>query len=150
MQRARRLGDHRLGHSLLIYGRLTLQSNPAAAAPAFQEAYSLSQAQLGPHNLRTALTGMHMGAVAMAAGRFDEVITLTTPALATARRFNDPVMSAGIQGLRALAFTKLGQNGKAEAARLDSLAQARYAFGNNAAQIAAAQAQIEGLLPRNN
>ena len=150
VQRARRLGDHRLGHSLLIYGRLTLQSNPAAAAPAFQEAYSLSQAQLGPHNLRTALTGMHMGAVAMAAGRFDEVITLTTPALATARRFNDPVMSAGIQGLRALAFTKLGQNGKAEAARLDSLAQARYAFGNNAAQIAAAQAQIEGLLPRNN
>lgn len=150
IQRGRRMGDHRLAHALLIYGRLTLQNSPELAAPAFEEAYSLNLSQLGPDNLRTALTGMHMGAVAIAAGQFNEVITLTSPALATAQRFNDPVMMAGIQGMRALAFTQLGQNRQAEAARLDSLAQARYAFGENAAQIAAAQAQIDGLLPRNN
>jgi len=145
--RARALNDHRLIHSLIIYGRLTLRDQPGLAAPAFQEAYTLAQRQLGQNNLRTALAAMHMAAVAMEAGRFDEVITFTTPALATAQRYNDPVMLAGIQGMRALAFRKLGQNRASEAARLDSLAQARYAFGENAAQIAAAQAQIEGLLP---
>jgi len=145
--RARTLNDQRLIHALIIYGRLTLRSQPEIAAPAFQEAYALAQSQLGPRDLRTALAGMHMAAVAMEAGRFDEVITFSTPALATARRFNDPVMLAGLQGMRALAFHKLGQNRASEAARLDSLAQARYAFGENAVQIAAAQEQIEGLLP---
>ena len=150
VERARRFGDHRLAHSLIIYGRLTLRDQPQLAAPAFQEAYELNQTQLGPHNLRTALAGMHVAAVAVASGQFEAVITLTTPALATAKRFNDPVLVAGIQGLRALAFAQLGQNRAAASARLDSLAQARYAFGNNATQIAAAQAQIEGLMPANN
>ncbi len=147
--RARRLGGHRLAHSLIIYGRLTLENQPALAAPAFQEAYQLNLSQLGLHNLRTALAAMHVAAVALKAGEFEAVITLTTPALATAKRFNNPVLQAGIQGLRALAFARLGQNSAAQAARVDSLAQARYAFGNNAAQIAASQAQIEGLLPDN-
>ena len=147
---AERLGDHRLIHSLIIYGRLTLRDQPTLAAPAFERAYTLAQGQLGPNNLRTALAAMHIAAVAMAAERYSEAITLTTPALATARRYKDSVMTAGIQGLRALAFHKLGQNRASDAARLDSLAQARYAFGNNAAQIATAQAQINGLLPRQN
>ncbi len=150
VERARRLGDHRLAHSLIIYGRLTLQNRPDLAAPAFQEAYEINRSQLGPDNLRTALAAMHVAAVALAAGAFDEVIRLTTPALATAKRENDAVMAAGILALRALAFARLGQNRAAEAAQLDSLAQARYAFGNNSAQIAAAQAQIEGLLPAQN
>ena len=148
--RARSLGDHRLIHSLIIYGRLTLREQPSLAAPAFQEAYTLAQNQLGPNNLRTSLATMHIAAIALEAGKFAEVITLTTPALATARRHNEPVIIAGIQGLRALAFLKLGQISLSEAARVDSLKQARYAFGNNAAQIATAQAQIEGLLPRQN
>jgi hypothetical protein len=145
--RARRLGGHRLAHSLLIYGRLTLQDQPTLAAPAFQEAYQLNLSQLGQGNLRTALAAMHVAAVAIKTGEFEAVITFTTPALATAKRFRDPVLQAGIQGLRALAFAQLGQNRAAEMARVDSLAQARYAFGNNAPQIASAQAQIEGLLP---
>jgi len=148
--RARRLGGHRLAHSLIIYGRLTLGNQPALAAAAFEEAYQLNLSQLGPNNLRTALAAMHVAAVAVKAGEFAAVITLTTPALATAKRFNDPVLQAGIQGLRALAFARLGQKRAAQAARVDSLAQARYAFGSNAAHIAAAQAQIEGLLPANN
>jgi len=150
VERARRLGGHRLAHSLLIYGRLTLRDQPALAAPAFQEAYQLTLSQLGPNHLRTALVAMHVAAVAIKAGEFEAVITLTTPALATAKRFNDPVLQAGIQGLRALAFARLGQNRAAEAARVDSRAQARYAFGENAAQIATAQADIEGLVPDNN
>ncbi len=149
VERARRFGDHRLAHSLLIYGRLTLKTRPDLAAAAFRESYALNQSQLGPANLRSALSGMHMAAIAIAAGDFEAVIRLTTPALATARRFSDPVMQAGIQGLRALAFAQLGQNSKAQAAQLDSEAQARYAFGENATQIAAAQAQIEGLVPAN-
>lgn len=149
VERARRLGGHRLAHSLLIYGRLTLQNQPTQAAPAFQEAYQLNLSQLGPNNLRTALAAMHVAAVAIKAGEYEAVITLTTPALATAKRANDSVLQAGIQGLRALAFAQLGQNSKAQAARVDSLAQARYAFGSNAPQIAAAQAQIDGLLPDN-
>ncbi len=148
--RARRLGGHRLAHSLIIYGRLTLRDQPTLAAPAFQEAYQLNLSQLGPHNLRTALAAMHVAAVAIKAEEFAAVITLTTPALATAKRHNDPILQAGIQGLRALAYARLGQNSAAQAARVDSLAQARYAFGSNAAQIASAQAQIEGLLPARN
>ena len=149
VERARRLGDSRLIHSLLIYGRLTLRNRADLAAPAFQEAYTLAQRQLGPDNLRTALAAMHVAAVAMNAGRYQDVLTLTTPALATARRYKDPVMIAGIQGMRALALARLGQNRAAQAARLDSLAQARYAFGENAQQIAVAQAEIEGLMPDN-
>ena len=147
IERARSLADHRLIHSLLIYGRLTLRDRADLAAPAFQEAYSLSQRLLGPDNLRTALTGMHMAAIALSAGRLEDVITLTTPALKTAQRHNDPVLVAGLQGMRALAFSQLGQTGKAAKSRLDSLTQARYAFGDNAGQIASAQAQIDGLLP---
>ena len=150
IMRARRLGGHRLAHALLIYGRLTLQHQPALAAPAFQEAYQINLSQLGPNHLRTALVAMHLAAVAVKAEDFAAVVTLTTPALATAKRFNDPVLQAGIQSLRALAFAHLGQNSSAEAARVDSLTQARYAFGGDAAQIASAQAQIEGLLPSNN
>jgi hypothetical protein len=149
VQRARRLGGHRLAHALLIYGRLTLRDQPALAAPAFQEAYQLNLSQLGPNNLRTALVAMHVAAVAIKAGDYEAVITLTTPALATAKRFADPVLQAGIQGLRALAFAQLGQNRAAQTARVDSLAQARYAFGDNAPQIATAQAQIAGLVPDN-
>lgn len=148
--RARRFGGHRLAYALLIYGRLTLRDRPALAAPAFQEAYQLSLAEFGPDHLRTALAAMHMAAVALKAGELEAAITLTTPALATAQRFQDPVLQAGIQGVRALAFSQLGQKRAAEAARVDSLAQARYAFGDNAAHIAAAQAQIDGLLPSNN
>lgn len=150
VDRARRLGGHRLAHALLIYGRLTLREQPSLAAPAFQEAYRLNLTQLGPHNLRTALAAMHVAAVAIKAGEFAAVITLTTPALATAKQFGDPVLQAGLQGLRALAFSQLGQNRAAQAARVDSLAQARYAFGDNAPHIATAQAQIAGLVPDNN
>ncbi len=150
VERARRLGGHRLAHSLIIYGRLTLRNQPTLAAPAFQEAYQLNLSQLGPNNLRTALAAMHVAAVAIKAREYDAVITLTTPALATAKRFNDPVLRAGLQSLRALAFAQLGQKSAASVARVDSLAQARYAFGNNATQIAAAQAQIDGLMPDNN
>lgn len=148
--RARRLGGHRLAYSLLIYGRLTLHDQPALAAPAFQEAYQINLATLGPDNLRTALAAMHVAALAIKAGEYDAVIRLTTHALAVAKRYHAPVLQAGIQGLRALAFARLGQNSAAEAARVDSLAQARYAFGEGAARIMAAQAQIEGLLPTNN
>jgi len=150
VERARRLGGHRLAHSLIIYGRLTLRDQPALAAAAFQEAYQLNFSQLGPNNLRTALAAMHVAAVAVMAREFDAVISLTTPALATAKRFNDPVLRAGLQSLRALAFAQLGQNNAAQAARVDSSAQARYAFGDNATHIASAQAQIDALLPANN
>ena len=150
VERARRLGGHRLAHSLIIYGRLTLRDQPTLAAPAFQEAYQLNLSQLGPDNLRTALAAMHVAAVAIKARDFGAVITLTTPALATAKRFNDPVLRAGLQSLRALAFAQLGQKNAAQVARVDSLAQARYAFGDNATHIASAQAQIDGLLPANN
>ncbi len=149
VQRARRLGDHRLAHALLIYGRLTLRDQPALAAPAFEEAYQLNLTRLGPGNLRTALSAMHVAAVAVKAGDYASVIALTTPALATAQKFRDPVLQAGLQSLRAVAFAQLGQNSQAGAARVDSLANARYAYGNNVGHIAAAQAQIEGLLPDN-
>ncbi len=150
VERARRLGGHRLAHSLIIYGRLTLGDQPDLAAPAFQEAYQLNLSRLGPDNLRTALAAMHVAAVAIKARDFGAVITLTTRALATATRFNDPVLRAGLQSLRALAFAQLGQKNAAQVARVDSLAQARYAFGDNAPHIASAQAQIDGLLPANN
>ena len=148
--RGRRLGGHRLAHALLVYGRLTLREQSALAAPAFEEAYRLNLAELGQGNLRTALAAMHMAAVALKAGEYEAVISLTTPALVTARRFQDSVLQAGIQSLRGLAFAQLGQNRAAEAARVDSLAQARYAFGAHAPQIAMAQADIEGLVPDNN
>ncbi len=147
VQIARGLGDHRLVHSLLVYGRLNLRGAPHLAAPAFQEAYTLSLAQLGPDNLRTALTAMHIAAVALATRRYADVIQLTTPALAVARDHQDAVLVAGIQGIRALAFAALGRDAESERARLDSLAQARYAFGNDAERIATAQAQIAGLVP---
>ncbi len=147
IQIARGLGDHRLIHSLLVYGRLNLRGAPELAAPAFQEAYTLSLTLLGPDNLRTAQTAMHIAAIALSAQRYEDVIQLTTPALTVARRHQDSVLMAGIQGIRALAFAALGREAESARARLDSLAQARYAFGEDAERIATAQAQIAGLVP---
>ncbi|MCF6304055.1 MAG: DUF2927 domain-containing protein [Rhodobacteraceae bacterium] len=147
IQIARGLGDHRLIHSLLVYGRLNLRGAPELAAPAFQEAYTLSLSLLGPDNLRTAQTAMHIAAIALTAQRYEDVIQLTTPALTVARRHQDAVLMAGIQGIRALAFAALGRKTESARARLDSLAQARYAFGEDVERIATAQAQIAGLVP---
>ncbi len=147
---ARPLGDHRLVHSLLVYGRLYLRDRPDLAAPAFQEAYALALQRLGPDDLRTALAAMHMSAIALASGRYDDMLTIADPALRVARRFGDPVLISGLQGLRALALQQLGRNAEAERARRESLSQARYAFGPDAARIANAQAEIANLIPGSN
>lgn len=147
---ARPLGDHRLVHSLLIFGRLHLQNNPEKAAPAFQEAYTLAMQTLGPNDLRTALTAMHIAAVALSAERFEDALTFATPAVAVAKAQNSAVIASGLQGIRALALTRLGRTAQAETAHRDSLALARLAFGENAARIATAQAELAGLIPGGN
>ena len=144
---ARRSGDHRLAYSLLIYGRLKLGGAPHLAGPAFEESYDLLMDQLGPNNLRTALAAMHVAAMALATKQYQKTLDITTVALATARRHEDAVLVAGIQSIRALAFGALGLDDDAARARLDSLAQARYAFGADAERIALAQEQIAGLIP---
>ncbi len=146
---ARGFNDHRLIHSLLVYGRLNLRGAPQIAAPAFQEAYTLSLERLGPQDLRTALATMHIAAIALAAERYDDVLILIGPAIGRAHSYDATVLIAGLEGLRALAYAALGREREAAEAQRESLKYARIAFGADAERIASEQAQIAGLVPAN-
>lgn len=138
--------DHRLAVSLLTLGRLTLRRDPAQAARYFTEAYDVSRRRLGPNDLRTAHAGVHVAAVALAAGKYDAALQLTDRHIAAARSGQNAILVAGLTSLRAEALLGLGETSAAQEARLDSLRWARYGFGDADGVLAREQAAITALL----
>jgi hypothetical protein len=134
--------DHRLAVSLLTLGRLTLRRDPEAAARFFAEAYEVSRRRLGPDDLRTSHAGVHVAAVALAAGRYDAAVALADRHAPSARSGQNAILMAGLLSLKAEALLGLGAAPEARAARLDSLRWARYGFGDGDGALAREQAAL--------
>ncbi len=138
--------DHRLAVSLLTLGRLTLRQDPDEAARYFAEAYEISRRRLGPTDLRTAHAGVHVAAVALAAGKFGSTVALSERHAPAARSGQNAILLAGLMSLRAEALLGLGRTSAAREARLDSLRWARYGFGDDDGKLAREQAAITEIL----
>lgn len=132
--------DHRLAVSLLALGRLTLRRNPRAAVQYFSEAYRISNQQ--PGDVRAAHAGVHLAAVALAAGQFDIAVALSELHAPAARRGQNAILLAGLLSIKADALLALGDADIAAVARLDSLRWARYGFGDQDGALAREQADI--------
>ncbi|MBP7243136.1 DUF2927 domain-containing protein [Amaricoccus sp.] len=137
--------DHRLAVSLLTLGRLTLRSDPAAAARYFAEAYDVSRRRLGTGDLRTAHAGVHVAAVALAAGEYDTTVTLADRHVPAARQGQNAILLAGLLSLESEALLALGRTEAAREARIDSLRWARYGFGDDDGTLAREQAALAAL-----
>jgi hypothetical protein len=123
--------DHRLGVSQLALGRATLGHDPAFAARQFAEAYTRFRDGLGLHDIRTAQAGVHLAALALAAGDDAAAITLADRHVPDAIAYQNAILVASFLSIKAEALAAQGDLPAAEAARLDSLRWARYGFGDS-------------------
>lgn len=123
--------DHRLVLSLMISGRFAMRSDPVAARQLFAEAHTVSLAQLGNKNLRTAQTAYHLAATLI---RDDpsRALELVAEYLPVAARANDAPLESGLLAIRAISYLRLGRMADADRARRASLERAAYAFGETA------------------
>ena len=136
--------DHRLAVSLLTLGRLTLREDKVVAARQFSEAYGASLRRFGPGDLRSAQSGIHVAAIALAAGQYDAVIALADLHAPAARSGQNAILLAGLLSLKAEALLGQGDAAAARAARVDSLRWARYGFGDAGGAFAREQAALTG------
>jgi hypothetical protein len=143
---AMRPTDHRLGVSLLTLGRLELRRDPEAAAQRFIAAYDLFRRRFGVNDIRTAQAGVHLAAIAVGIGQYDTAITLADRHAPAARAGQNAVLLAGLLSIKAEALAGLGRMEEAQATRIDSLAWARYGFGDTDGALAREQAQLAALL----
>lgn len=142
MARAMRPVDHRLGVSLLTYGRLALRDDPVTAAKSFAEAYRVLRDIDGAEGIRTAQAGVHVAALALGTGNFETAVRLADRHVPGAKAGQNAILLAGLLSIKAEALDALGDTEAARAARLDSLRWARYGFGDADGALAREQAQV--------
>lgn len=138
--------DHRLGVALLTLGRLELRRDPDTAARQFVAAYDLLRRRFGAGDIRTAQAGVHLAAIAVGIGQYDTAIILADRHAPAARAGQNAVLLAGLLSIKAEALANLGRTEEAQATRIDSLAWARYGFGDTDGALAREQAQLAALL----
>lgn len=138
--------DHRLAVSLLTLGRLTLRQDPGASAQYFTEAYALSRRLYPQDRIRNAHAGVHVAAVALAAGQYDDTVKLAERHAPAAIAGQNAILLAGLRSLQAEALLGLGEAEAARAARLDSLRWARYGFGDADGSLAREQAALDAMV----
>ena len=138
--------DHRLGVSLLTLGRLSLRTDPGAAARDFATAYDLFNKHFGPNDLRAAQAGVHLAALALATGQYEAAIQLADRHAPVAIANQNAILLAGLLSIKAEALAELGDTRQAQAVRLDSLRWARYGFGDTDGALAREEAQLAALL----
>nr|WP_132860393.1 DUF2927 domain-containing protein [Shimia isoporae] len=120
--------DHRLGFSHYALGRIMLPSDVNTAHTHFLYADQVFARfpNYGPHR---AHVSVRLAAHAVASGRGQEAINLTSPHLATAARYENAVLLSNLMLLQAEALELEGRQQEAGELRLDSLGWARYGFG---------------------
>ena len=134
--------DHRVGLTLLTLGRVQARANPALAAEFFQSAYSQFNGQLGPNNIRSTHVALHLALFALKNGQIGLARRLADLHMPVARRSENAVVLSGLLAIKAEALLASGNIAPARKARIESLAWARYAFGDSDGDIARAQAEI--------
>jgi hypothetical protein len=139
--------DHRLGLSLLTLGRVQARTNPTKAAEFFSSAYAKFAADLGGDDIRTTHVALHLALFALKDGRFETALDLADKHIPSARRAENAVVLSGLLAIKAETLLAAGEIAQARSARIESLAWARYAFGDSDGDIARAQAEIAAFNP---
>lgn len=136
--------DHRLGMSLLTLGRANFRSNRSADA-AFQEAYLLHETLLGNSDIRTAHAAVHLGVMALRSDDTARALDLANTHIPAARQAENAVILSSLLAIRSEALIGQRQIALARDARLESLAWARYAYGDADGKIADTERRIAAL-----
>ncbi len=128
LSRAFNWNGSRLGFAHYAYGRLHMGHDSDLALNAFLEAQRAFREDplLRMHE---ATVAVQLAAFALRANDPERVLALVDPAIPVAEAHQNAVILSNLLAFRAEALDLLGQTGAAEAARLDSLAWGRYAFG---------------------
>lgn len=141
--RAQGWQDNRLAFSWFALGRAQVGRDVPAATAAFRQAQAIWQ-RLPGSEVRSAHVDMQLAAFALADGRFAETLALTDRAIPVVKRAENAALLATLLMMRSEAYSALGRDDEARAARLDSLGWARYGFGTDA-QVRARLSDIAGL-----
>ncbi|MBR9822234.1 MAG: DUF2927 domain-containing protein [Rhodobacteraceae bacterium] len=120
--------DHRLAFSYYMLGRLAQASDPGRA-----KGYLTRAHELYSRDPRTRLhathTAVQLAAFALAEGKPGQTLALLSGRAAIAREYQNAILLANIEMLRAEALERTGKPDEARRVRLDSLGWARYGFG---------------------
>ncbi len=139
--------DHRFGLSLLTLGRVQARTNPAKAVDYFTSAYNQFATDLGPQDIRTTHVALHLALFALKDGQFERALDLADRHIPSAQAAENAVVLSGLLAIKAETLLAAGDVPRARKARLESLAWARYAFGDRDGDIARAQAEIAAFNP---
>ena len=134
--------DHRLGLSLLTLGRVSIQKDPARATETFQAAYRQFEDLFGKDDIRTAHVALHLALIALRVGNLEMADDLARAHIPAARKAENAVVLSGLLAVRSETLLARGEVETARKTRVESLAWARYAFGDESGAIARAQAEI--------
>jgi len=121
--------DNRLGFSWFALGRLLAPTDPAGAERAYRAAAQV-YARLPDGGVHLSHVLMQLAALSLGSGRPEQAMTLADQALPLAMRGQNAALQASLMMIKAEALTQLGRDTEAGALRLDSLAAARYGFGD--------------------
>ena len=138
--------DNRLGFAWFALGRLQAPDDPLAAEHSYTQAARI-YASLPDDGVHLSHALMQLAAIALAGGQPDRAIALSDQALPLARAGQNAALLASLQLIKAAALALLGRDAEAAALRLDSLAAARYGFGDEQA-VRARAAEIAALAAR--
>ena len=139
--------DHRLGLTLLTLGRVQARTNPDKAAGLFSSAYAQFAGLLGEQDIRTTHVALHLALFALKDGQFEIALDLANKHIPSARKAENAVVLSGLLAIKAETLLAAGDVPNARKARIESLAWARYAFGDSDGDIARAQAEIAAFNP---
>ncbi|PJE29948.1 Protein of unknown function [Pseudooceanicola antarcticus] len=120
--------DHRLAFSYYMLGRLSQSQDPRAAHRYLLQAHQLYSRDRGTR-LHAAHTAVQLAAFALAGGDPEKALALLSGRAQVAREYQNAMLLANIEMLRAEALEQTGQPQEARRVRLDSLGWARYGFG---------------------
>ncbi|NNE87714.1 MAG: DUF2927 domain-containing protein [Silicimonas sp.] len=123
--------DANIAYSYYILGRLSLASDPRQALDAFLMAGRIYESQPDTR-IQEAHVALQVAAFQLAAGQSDIAIALIDQNLAVVRRSEHAALLSLMLLVKAEGFENLGQKAKAESARKEALAWARYGYGNEA------------------
>ncbi len=136
--------DHRLGMSLLALGRIDFKAGNSGDR-AFAESYLLHENLFGASDIRTAHSVVHIAVAALREEDFDLALSLANAHIDTARRAENAVILSSLLAIRSEALFGQRQIALARNARLESLAWARYAYGDADGKIADTERRIAEL-----
>ena len=139
--------DHRLGLSYLTLGRIVASKNIGAAKVYFERAYSAYAKDFDASDVHLAHVSLHLALTALKQGDLEFAAELARRHAPAARAAENAVVLSGLLAVESEARLASGQVEDARQARIDSLAWARYAFGDTDGTIARAQAQIAAYRP---